>query len=499
MKYFSTRGGAEPVSGLEAIIKGLADDGGLYVPEKIPTLDKKVLDKLPEMDYADIAAAVLAEYLPELSKDELKSIFEKSSEKFEDGTVAPVVKVSDGLFFLELWHGPTLAFKDAALTVLPHLINAAREKLNVTDKIFILTATSGDTGKAALAGFQDAPDIKIAVLYPSEGVSLIQKLQMQTQEGENVQVAGIEGNFDDAQTAVKKIFADKEIAENLKECGYILSSANSINLGRLLPQIVYYFSTYAALVASGEIEADEKINFAVPSGNFGNILAGFYARKMGLPIGKLICASNQNNVLTDFFDTGTYDCNREFFKTTSPSMDILISSNLERLVFELVGRDCTKTAELMKNLSDTGRYAISESQIETAREAFYGDMCPDFEALEAISNLFESEGYVCDPHTAVALSANSNYIAETGDESVSVVVSTASPYKFAEDVLRALDEKPGKDIEKTLINLREVSALPIPEQLYGAINGEVRFDKVLPARGLHKELEKLIVRFSKNR
>lgn len=463
MEYVSTRNKLNKVSGAQAIVSGLSAEGGLFVPETFPAISASDMTALIDMSYSERAAFIIAKFLPELSS-ELITVAESAYSRF-DGDPAPLVKLDGNLYILELWHGPTHAFKDMALTVLPHLLTLSKKELNLNEHTLVLVATSGDTGKAALEGFKDVDSTSIAVLYPEDGVSTLQKLQMQTQEGNNVFVTAIKGNFDDAQTAVKKIFGDEQIKSSLQNKNIKLSSANSINWGRLVPQIVYYFSAYADLVSGEQIKQGDKINFCVPSGNFGNILAGWYAKQMGLPVNKLICASNKNNVLTDFFASGTYDCNRKFFKTSSPSMDILISSNLERLIFELSGRDDTLTAERMNQLKKKGTYDISDIELVELRKSFYAACSGDEEVSDSIAEFFEEYGYVMDTHTAVAYNVYTEYLSSTGDELPTVVVSTASPYKFVESVLSALGEKVAKDEVKNLLKLEDVSALPVPDSL----------------------------------
>jgi len=396
----------------------------------------------------------------------LKESCEKAYALFEDDDPAPLVKLDEGMYMLELWHGPTHAFKDIALTLLPYLLIGSKRVLGDNSETLILVATSGDTGKAALEGFKDVPGTRVVVLFPDDGVSSLQKLQMQTSAGENVKVFGIKGNFDDAQTAVKAIFADGSAADALKQYGVALSSANSINFGRLLPQIVYYFSAYADLVNGNQIKPGKKINFCVPTGNFGNILAGYYAYRMGLPVNKLICASNRNNVLTDFIRDGAYCANRAFYRTASPSMDILISSNLERLVFELSSRDDRKTAERMAALKKDGKYDITESELADLNHVFWGGYADEDACGNALDDTFEEYGYIADPHTAVALAVYAEYLAASGDaETKTVILSTASPYKFVNDVLKAIGEEISSSERKNLARLEELTALPVPDAL----------------------------------
>ena len=479
MKFISTRGKSEVSCAATAIAKGLADDGGLFVPEKFPQVSKQELLNMLGMDYAERASLVLGKYLEEYDKGGLLAACKNAYAKFEDADAAPVVAIDDNLYIMELFHGPTLAFKDVALTLLPYLLRTGCDISGIKDQILILVATSGDTGKAALEGFKDADGIKIMVFYPSEGVSDMQKLQMCTQEGANVNVVAVKGNFDDCQTAVKNIFSSKTFNNELKEKGVVLSSANSINFGRLAPQITYYFSAYCDLVNSEEIEIGDKVNFVVPTGNFGNILAGYYAKQMGLPIDKLVCASNSNNVLTEFFASGTYDANREFFKTISPSMDILISSNLERLIFELSGRDATLTEKRMLELKKDGKYTISEEEKQKLNNEFFANYTDEESCKQTISDFFEEYGYVLDPHTSVAVDVTNEFLNYTNNQNATVVLSTASPYKFARDVLYAIKGKAPTDAFAAANKLYEETALPVPEQILGLKTKEKRFTCVI--------------------
>ena len=437
--YSSTRSNQGKVKASEAILKGLSDDGGLFVPDHIPALDKS-LKELAEMDYRQVAYEVMKLFLTDFTEEELKNCINRAYDsKFDTEAIAPLVE-AEGAYYLELFHGATIAFKDMALSILPHLMITSAKKNHLENEIVILTATSGDTGKAALAGFADVEGTRIIVFYPKNGVSPIQEKQMVTQKGANTFVVGIHGNFDDAQTGVKKLFADKELAARMQEKGFQFSSANSINIGRLVPQICYYVYAYAALLKEGKIYEGEKINVVVPTGNFGNILAAFYAKNMGLPIGKLICASNDNKVLYDFFRTGTYDRNREFVLTSSPSMDILISSNLERLIYRIAGNDAEKDKELMAALSGQGRYEITE-EMKAQLQDFYGNYASEEETAAEIKRLYEACGYVIDTHTAVASAVYQKYVKETGDEAKTVIASTASPFKFTRSVMNAIDRK----------------------------------------------------------
>ena len=437
--YSSTRNGEEKVTASKAILKGLADDGGLFVPESIPKLDVTI-EELAKMSYQETAYAVMKLFFTDFTEEELKNCINKAYDsKFDTEEIAPLVE-ADGAYYLELFHGATIAFKDMALSILPYLMTTSAKKNGVKNEIVILTATSGDTGKAALAGFADVEGTKIIVFYPKNGVSRVQELQMVTQKGDNTSVVAIHGNFDNAQSGVKAMFENKELEKELNEAGYQFSSANSINIGRLVPQVVYYVYAYAKLLQNEEIAEDEEINVVVPTGNFGNILAAYYAKNMGIPIAKLICASNENKVLYDFFQTGTYDRNREFVLTTSPSMDILISSNLERLIYRIAGNDAEKDKELMAALSGQGRYEITE-EMKAQLQDFYGNYASEEETAAEIKRLYEDCGYVIDTHTAVASAVYQKYVKETGDEAKTVIASTASPFKFTRSVMNAIDRK----------------------------------------------------------
>ena len=474
--YGSTRGGETGVTASQAVLKGLANDGGLYVPERIPTLDV-TMDELAGMTYQETAYAVMKQFLTDYTEEELKyCISHAYDSKFDTEEIAPLAK-ADGMYFLELFHGKTIAFKDMALSILPYLMTTAAKKNHAKNEIVILTATSGDTGKAAMAGFADVPGTRIIVFYPKNGVSRVQELQMLTQKGANTSVVGIEGNFDDAQTGVKKIFGDKEFAKELDAMGFQLSSANSINIGRLVPQVVYYVYAYAKLLANGEIEKDEKVNVVVPTGNFGNILAAYFAKQMGVPFGKLICASNDNKVLYDFFQTGTYDKNREFILTTSPSMDILVSSNLERLLYLSCGRDAAKTKAMMEQLSANGKYEITADMKEFMKDfcAGYADM---EENAKEIKKVFDDTGYLIDTHTGVAAAVYEQYKAKTGDTTKTVIASTASPYKFSRSVMEAVLGKKEDADEFTLIDeMERISGVKIPQAIE-----EIRDAKILHNR-----------------
>ena len=478
--YKSTRGKEQAVTASMAILKGLSEDGGLFVPERIPQLDVP-MDKLAQMTYQETAYEVMSRFLTDFTEEELKNCISKAYDsKFDTEKIAPLHEAC-GAYFLELFHGATIAFKDMALSILPHLMTTAAKKNHVKNEIVILTATSGDTGKAAMAGFADVPGTKIIVFYPKHGVSPIQEKQMVTQKGANTYVVGITGNFDDAQTAVKKMFNDHEMAAELDQAGFQFSSANSINIGRLVPQIVYYVYAYASLVRDGRIKDGQEINVVVPTGNFGNILAAYYAKQMGLPIHKLICASNENRVLYDFFRTGTYDRKRDFILTTSPSMDILISSNLERLIYRLTGENAEKCAELMKSLSEGGEYTITE-EMKAQLGDFYGNFCSEEETANTISEIYKDSNYVIDTHTAVAAGVYKKYVSETDDHLPTVIASTASPYKFTRSVMDALGED-HKDLDDFgLVDaLFALSKVPVPRAVEEIRTAPVLHDKVVDA------------------
>lgn len=461
LMYKSTRSD-EKVTASYAILKGLAEDGGLFVPEYIPQLDVPMA-QLAGMDYRQVAYEVMKLFLADFTEEELKHCINGAyDEKFDTEKIAPIVK-ADQAYYLELYHGATIAFKDMALSILPYLMTTAAKKNQVKNEIVILTATSGDTGKAAMAGFADVPGTKICVFYPKSGVSPVQEKQMVTQKGDNTFVVGIHGNFDDAQTGVKKMFGDAALAKELDAAGYQFSSANSINIGRLVPQVAYYVYAYAQMLAMGEIKDGELINVVVPTGNFGNILAAFYAKHMGVPIAKLICASNKNKVLYDFFATGCYDRNRDFYVTSSPSMDILISSNLERLIYKIAGESSEKNRELMANLSKEGKYTITD-EMKAGLADFYGNYADEEKTAAEIRKVYESCGYVMDTHTAVASAVYRDYAAQTGDQAKTVIASTASPFKFARSVMTAIDEKYADMEEFALVDeLVRVSKRPEPK------------------------------------
>ncbi len=470
--YRSTRGGEKNVKASEAILKGLADDGGLFMPESIPTLDVPVAE-LKDMSYQETAYAVMKQFLTDFTEEELKDCIAKAyDKKFDTEEIAPLAKVGD-TYYLELFHGATIAFKDMALSILPHLLTTAAKKNDVKNEIVILTATSGDTGKAALAGFANVEGTRIIVFYPKNGVSKVQELQMVTQKGDNTSVVAIHSNFDAAQSGVKAIFENKELAKEMNEAGFQFSSANSINIGRLVPQVVYYVYAYAKLLKHEEIAEGEEINVVVPTGNFGNILAAYFAKQMGIPIAKLICASNENKVLFDFFRTGTYDRNREFILTNSPSMDILISSNLERLIYLIAGCDTEKTATLMRDLKVKGVYDLTDEMKEKLAD-FAAGYATETEVQEAISSIYKDAGYVMDTHTAVAAKVYADYRENSGDEKKTVVASTASPYKFAKSVMTAIDNRYADADDFDLIDsLEVVSNVTIPKAVEEIRNAEI--------------------------
>lgn len=471
--YKSTRDAEKTVTASQAILKGLADDGGLFVPVSIPKLPVP-LGELKEMTYQEIAYTVMKEFLTDFTEEELKSCIAKAYDsKFDTEEIAPLAKVEDA-YYLELFHGATIAFKDMALSILPHLLTTSAKKNQVKNEIVILTATSGDTGKAALAGFADVEGTKIIVFYPKNGVSRVQELQMVTQKGDNTSVVAIHGNFDNAQSGVKAMFENKELEKELNEAGYQFSSANSINIGRLVPQVVYYVYAYAKLLQNEEIAEDEEINVVVPTGNFGNILAAYYAKNMGIPIAKLICASNENKVLYDFFQTGTYDRNREFVLTTSPSMDILISSNLERLIYKISGEDARKDTDLMTELKTKGSYAIT-GEMKANLADFAAGYATEEQVAKTIHDIYEDTGYVMDTHTAVAATVYKAYREDSKDDRKTVIASTASPYKFAGSVMSAIDPKyKGQDDFKLIEELQKVSGTELPNAIKEIMNAEIR-------------------------
>ncbi|MCF0229663.1 MAG: threonine synthase [Parasporobacterium sp.] len=485
--YKSTRGHSDTITASQAILQGLAPDGGLYVPTSIPSLDVDPA-ALAEMDYKSIAYIVLSSFLTDYTEEELKSCIDNAYDaKFDTQEIAPVVKVGN-THYMELFHGATIAFKDMALSILPHLLTTAAKKNNITNEIVILTATSGDTGKAALAGFADVPGTRIIVFYPKGGVSRIQELQMVTQKGDNTFVVGVNGNFDDAQTGVKKMFNDASLKEVLAQKGFQFSSANSINIGRLIPQVAYYVWAYSRLVKEGSIKPGEKINFVVPTGNFGNILAGYYAKLMGLPVDRLICASNDNKVLYDFFKKGIYNRNREFILTTSPSMDILISSNLERLIYKVCG-SAELNREYMKELSEKGVYSLNITQIAALAD-FSAGFATEQENAGEIKKVYDETGYVMDTHTGVASCVYRKYVSETSDTTPAVIVSTASPYKFGRAVMTAIDPAYDSLDDFALIGeLNKVSKVEIPNAVREIMNAEIRHDTVCDIDKMEAEVK----------
>lgn len=489
--YKSTRNADKTVTASQAILKGLAEDGGLFVPTELPKLDV-TMDELKTMSYQETAYAVMKQFLTDFTEEELKHCINSAYDsKFDTEVIAPLVKVGD-TYHLELFHGATIAFKDMALSILPHLLTTAAKKNNVTKDIVILTATSGDTGKAALAGFADVPGTKIIVFYPKNGVSKVQELQMVTQKGDNTSVVAIHGNFDNAQSGVKALFEDKELEKELSDAGYQFSSANSINIGRLVPQVVYYVYAYAKLLENEEIENGEEINVTVPTGNFGNILAAYYAKQMGVPIAKLICASNENKVLFDFFKTGKYDRNREFVLTSSPSMDILISSNLERLIYTIAGQDAKKNSELMEALKKDGVYEITPEMKEKLSD-FEGGYSTEEETKETIGRTYKSTGYVMDTHTAVAAHVSRAYRDASKDQKKMLVASTASPYKFARSVMTAIDEKYDELEEFALIDeLEKVSGVAIPNAIEEIRNAQIRHTKECDADKMKETVKEIL-------
>ena len=487
--YHSTRNSEETATASEAILKGLTSDGGLFVPDSIPKLNVS-LEDLTQMSYQEIAYAVMKEFLTDFTEEELKTCINNAYDSKFDTEEIAVTKKVDGAYYLELFHGATIAFKDMALSILPHLLVTSARKNNVKNEIVILTATSGDTGKAALAGFADVPGTKIIVFYPKSGVSPIQEKQMVTQKGDNTYVIGIKGNFDDAQTGVKKMFSNKELAKVMNDNGFQFSSANSINIGRLVPQVVYYVKAYADLLKQGALKAGEPMNVVVPTGNFGNILASYYAKQMGIPIGKFVCASNKNKVLFDFFETGKYDRNREFYVTTSPSMDILISSNLERMIYRIAGNDAKQCAKFMAALTKDGEYVITDAMKAELSE-FFGAFGSEEETAVKIKEVYDKEGYVMDTHTAVAAVAYDKYKAATGDDKTpTVIASTASPYKFTRSVMDAIDPAYDAEDDFELVDeLNKVSKTAIPKAIEEIRTAPVLHDTVCETAAMEDEVE----------
>ena len=489
--YKSTRDAEKTVTASQAILKGLADDGGLFVPVSIPKLPVS-LGELKEMTYQEIAYTVMKEFLTDFTEEELKSCIAKAYDsKFDTEEIAPLAKVEDA-YYLELFHGATIAFKDMALSILPHLLTTSAKKNQVKNEIVILTATSGDTGKAALAGFADVEGTKIIVFYPKNGVSRVQELQMVTQKGDNTSVVAIHGNFDNAQSGVKAMFENKELEKELNEAGYQFSSANSINIGRLVPQVVYYVYAYAKLLQNEEIAEDEEINVVVPTGNFGNILAAYYAKNMGIPIAKLICASNENKVLYDFFQTGTYDRNREFVLTTSPSMDILISSNLERLIYKISGEDARKDTDLMTELKTKGSYAIT-GEMKANLADFAAGYATEEQVAKTIHDIYEDTGYVMDTHTAVAATVYKAYREDSKDDRKTVIASTASPYKFSKDVISSIQSIDCNLDDFEIINkLSDLSKTKIPGPIEKLKELEIRHNITCEKDELKSEILKFL-------
>ena len=490
--YHSTRNSEETATASEAILKGLTSDGGLFVPDSIPKLNVS-LEDLTQMSYQEIAYAVMKEFLTDFTEEELKTCINNAYDSKFDTEEIAVTKKVDGAYYLELFHGATIAFKDMALSILPHLLVTSARKNNVKNEIVILTATSGDTGKAALAGFADVPGTKIIVFYPKSGVSPIQEKQMVTQKGDNTYVIGIKGNFDDAQTGVKKMFSNKELAKVMNDNGFQFSSANSINIGRLVPQVVYYVKAYADLLKQGALKAGEPMNVVVPTGNFGNILASYYAKQMGIPIGKFVCASNKNKVLFDFFETGKYDRNREFYVTTSPSMDILISSNLERMIYRIAGNDAKQCAKFMAALTKDGEYVITDAMKAELSE-FFGAFGSEEETAVKIKEVYDKEGYVMDTHTADAADAYHKYKAATGDDKTpTVIASTASPYKFTRSVMDAIDPAYDAEDDFELVDeLNKVSKTAIPKAIEEIRTAPVLHDTVCETAAMEDEVKKIL-------
>ncbi len=495
--YFVSTRGEEKVTGAQAVVQGIAGDGGLFVPEVFPAVTPAEIGEMCAMDYPGRAAFLLSKYFGEFDGAELLGACKDAYAGFEGNDAAPLLRMDNGMYILELFHGPTCAFKDIALTLMPYLLKKSCEITGVREKILILTATSGDTGKAALEGFRNREGVKICVFYPEEGVSKIQKLQMCTTEGDNVDVVAVKGNFDDCQKAVKKIMNSAEKREEIAGKGYILSSANSINIGRLLPQVVYYFSAYCDLLTSGQLEMGDKVVFAVPTGNFGNILAGYYAKRMGLPVGTLVCASNKNCALTDLFKNGTYNVKRPFFRTMSPSMDILVSSNLERLIFELSGRNAALTASRMQSLAVSGKYSLRAEELRELRALFYAGCTNEADTVECIYDFFTEYGYPMDPHTGVAMSVAQRYDEMIGENKDAekypvVVLSTASPYKFPQDILYALTGNDVKDSFKGVKRIHLLTAMKVPECLREIRYKPVLFKTVVSCDKIYEEVLKFI-------
>lgn len=491
MFYKSTRDSQNKVTSAQAIIRGLSSEGGLFVPESFPQVTTEEMLAMQSETYNQRAIRVLKKFLTDFSNEQIETCVANAytTKKFETENIAEFSHLLNDRFLLELWHGPTCAFKDMALQLLPQLLKTSAKITENDKEIVILVATSGDTGKAALEGFKDVDGTKIIVFYPRDGVSSMQKRQMTTQEGENVYVCSINGNFDDAQTAVKSIFTDKELARKMEQSGKFFSSANSINWGRLVPQIIYYVSSYCQLVAEGKIKQGDNVNVVVPTGNFGNILACYYAKKMGIPFGKLICASNKNKVLTDFINTGVYDKNRDFYATNSPSMDILISSNLERLLYDLSGENDEILNSWYTSLKNDGKYTVSEDVKQKLQSEFFGGFCNDEETQETIKDLFDKYYYLCDTHTAVAVKVFDDYTKQTGDKTPAIIVSTASPYKFTESVLSAIKKPENTDEYDQILELNKLSELEIPLALKELKTAKVRFEKSIEKAEIKTEVQ----------
>ncbi|MCR5815476.1 MAG: threonine synthase [Ruminococcus sp.] len=494
MYYKSTRNSEVNVTSAQAIAQGISEDGGLFVPSELPKLTLDEIRQMGDLSYADRALFVFSKFLTDFTGAEIKYCVDGAynTKNFDTENIAELAHLFDGTYMLELWHGPTCAFKDMALQILPYLLTTSVKKIGTDKKVVILVATSGDTGKAALEGFKDVEGTSILVFYPEDGVSAMQKKQMTTQDGANVGVCAIKGNFDDAQNGVKAIFTDPETGKELADNGLMFSSANSINWGRLAPQIIYYVSTYAQLIKEQQVDVGEPINIVVPTGNFGNILAGYYAKKMGVPVNKLICASNANNVLTDFINTGIYDRNRAFHTTISPSMDILISSNLERLLYHLCGENDAQIREWFGALAKEGRYEVSDEVKKALKEEFCAGFCDDEQTKATIKEIYDKYSYTCDTHTAVAVKVYEDYKKATGDDTVTVIASTASPYKFSGSVLSAVGAEAGEDEFEKVDKLAEVSKLPIPKSLAELKDKEIRFTETIDKADMKKFIFKTL-------
>lgn len=497
MKYRSTRGGFREISAAEAIKRGIAPNGGLYVPVRVPILKDNELKALIEKDYNDRALDILGKFLTDFKKDDLEDCIYKAygSNKFDSYDITPVRILNDNVYILEQWHGPTCAFKDVALQILPHLLKLSLKKTGETKKTVILVATSGDTGKAALEGFKDIENMHIIVFFPNEGVSEIQRRQMVTQEGSNISVIAVNGNFDDTQNGVKDIFTDEDIISSLNKNNLRFTSANSINWGRLAPQIVYYFSAYADMVKNSEIKYKEEINIVVPTGNFGNILAAYYAKQMGLPVKKLICASNSNNILTDFIETGNYNMKRKFIKTMSPSMDILISSNLERLLFEISGHDAKMVRDLMKELKENNQYKIKDKLKKKINNIFWAGYSSEEDTSSTINSIYKDYNYVIDTHTAVAIDVYDKYVVSTHDITKTLIASTASPFKFNQSVINSISdikEVKGKSEFELLKELSKKTKMKVPDALVGLEKKEIRFNDVCNKDEMKKKVKEIL-------